>query len=60
MKHKSQLSHHPTLDSEEVKKSDMDEQPRPTRKLGSTAIPSIDSSTTSQLHRRIKGRTRKR
>jgi hypothetical protein len=60
MKHKSQLSHHPALDSEEVKKSDLDEQPRPTRKLGSTAIPSIDSSTTSQVHRRIKGRTRKR
>jgi hypothetical protein len=60
MKHKSQLSHHRSLNSEEVKKSDLDEQPRPTRKLGSTAIPSIDSTTTSQTHRRIKGITRKR
>jgi len=60
MKHKSQLNHHPTLDSEEVKRLDLDERPRPTRKLGSSAIPSVDSTTTSQTHRRIKGTTKKR
>lgn len=60
MKHKSELNHHSDLSSEEVKDSELDEQPRPTRKLGNTATPSVDSSTTSQIHKRIKGTTKKK
>ncbi|MEO9320601.1 MAG: hypothetical protein ABI361_08020 [Nitrososphaera sp.] len=56
MKHKSQLDRHP-LDTEEVKNLDLDEQPKPTKKLGSPGLPSVE---TSQNHKRLKGVTKKR
>lgn len=57
MKHKSQLDRHPQ-DTEEVKNLELDEQPKPTKKLGSSEIPSTESS--SQIHKRVKGVTKKR
>jgi hypothetical protein len=56
MKYKSKISQL-NLDTEAVKELDLDEQPRPTRKLESPALPAVDSATTL-THRRIKG-TRK-
>jgi hypothetical protein len=60
MKHKSELSHHSSLSAEEVKNLDLDEQPRPTRKLGSTAVPSMESSTSIQNPKRITGITKRK
>lgn len=58
MKHKSQLDREHPPDANEVKELDLDEQPKPTKKLGKSNLPSAESS--SQIHKRIKGVTKKR
>ena len=43
------------LGTEEVKELELDEQPRPTRKVDEPLVPSTDSGTTLR-HKRIKGK----
>lgn len=48
-----------SLDSEAAKELELDEQARPTRKLGRPEFPATDSATSS-IHKRIKGTRKKR
>ena len=56
MTHKSKVNQL-NLDSESAKELELDEQPKPTRKMENPTFPEVDSSI-SHSHRRIKG-TRK-
>jgi hypothetical protein len=54
MSHKKEITNS-DLSSEEVKELELDEQPKPTRKISNPSIPVPDEAEPSTLDRKYKG-----
>ena len=54
MSHKKEITN-PDLSTEEVKELELDEQPKPTRKISDLSIPVPDQAEPSTLDRKYKG-----
>ena len=54
MSHKKEITN-PDLSTEEVKELELDEQPKPTRKISNSSIPVPDQAEPSTLDRKYKG-----
>ncbi len=54
MSHKKEITN-PNLSTEEIKELELDEQPKPTRKVSNPSIPIPDQAEPSTLDRKNKG-----